>query len=267
MRLGRMLRVLGKDTLQTRKMLCESACSLAFLGGVRRVAEPGSIGVHRIYFTDSYTGTRDEAVVDMQRSTAAILGYLREMGVEAEFLEVSYGYDRDDMRFLSGSEMARMRVTTEDFAYDVTVLAAAPAAPAPAEAPPAEVARDVEAAALKLVEEIVAAHGQTASTAISRVTNSYAGSVEYYGRRSPLIDVVREKRSYFERWPQREYRIRQDSLTVSCGGSVCRVTGLYDWSVRNAERSNEFVGLARFSYSVEITSMQIVAERSEIVAR
>lgn len=281
MRLGRMLRILGKDTIQTRNMLCESACSLAFLGGVRRMAEPGSIGVHRIYFTEAYEASRDEAVVAMQKNTAAILGYLRELGVAAELLEVSYGYDREDMRFLSGAEMARMRVTTDEFSHDFAAPGQGPAEagpapagtePAPAAAaavvaPPAEAARDMEAAARKLVEDIVAAHGLTASTAISRVTNSYAGNLEYYGRRSALVDVLRDKQSYFERWPQREYHIRQDSLSVLCGGAVCEVMGLYDWSVRNSDQSKEFAGLSSFSYSVDLTSMQIVAERSEIVQR
>jgi hypothetical protein len=272
MRLGRMLRILGKDTIQTRNMHCESACSLAFLGGVRRMAEPGSIGVHRVYFTEAYEGSRDEAVVDMQKSTAVILGYLRELGVEAELLEISYGYDRDDMRFLSSAEMARMRVTTEEFSYGIAALDPPPAEAAAVEgaaveAPPSDVPQDVEAAARKLVEEIVAAHGLNASTAISRVTDSYAGNIEYYGRRSALVDVLRDKQSYFERWPQREYRIRHDSLSVLCGGSVCEVMGLYDWSVRNSDQSSGFAGLASFSYSVDVTNMQIVAERSEIVAR
>jgi len=272
MRLGRMLRILGKDTIQTRAMHCESACSLAFLGGVRRMAEPGSIGVHRIYLAETYAGSRDEAVVDMQKSTAAILGYLRELGVDAELLEISYGYDRNDMRFLSGTEMARMRVTTEEFSYDVAALdpppAEAPAIEAAAVAPPPpQIAPEAEAAARKLVEEIVAAHGLIAATAISRVTGAYAGNIEYYGRRSALADVLREKQSYFERWPQREYRIRQDSLSVMCGGAVCKVMGLYDWSVRNSDGGTGFAGLSNFTYTVDVTSMRIVAERSDIVAR
>jgi hypothetical protein len=270
MRLGRMIRILGKDTMQTRKADCASACSLAFLGGVKRTAEPDSIGVHRVYFLETYEGSRRRAVIEMQKNTAMILAYLRELGIEAELLEVSYETDSHDMRFLSGAEMARMRVTTEEFSYAPIVE------PPPAGVPPAEMAvvgtqppvpQNAEQAALKLVEDIVAAHALTAPTAILRVTTSYAGDVEYYGRRSRLVDVLREKQSYFERWPQREYRIRQDSLGVVCEAAVCEVMGIYDWSVRNSDQDKEFAGVARFTYSVDVTNMRIVAERSEIVER
>jgi hypothetical protein len=184
------------------------------------------------------------------------------------------------MRYLSGAEMARMRVTTEAFSYDPaardaprleTPIVEAP----PADMPPAEIAaagtpslpHNAEEAALKLVADIVAAHGLNASTAISRVTDSYAASVEYHGRRSALADVLREKQSYFQRWPQREYRIRQDSLGVTCEAAVCEVMGIYDWSVRNSGQDQKFAGVARFTYAVDVANMRIVAERSEIVDR
>jgi hypothetical protein len=53
MRLGRTIRSLGLSTMQIRATLCASACSLAFLGGVQRLAEPGSIGVHKSSFLAS----------------------------------------------------------------------------------------------------------------------------------------------------------------------------------------------------------------------
>jgi hypothetical protein len=47
---GRLIRSLGLSTIQVRQAECASACSLAFFGGVSRVAEPvlsGSIS-HRL---------------------------------------------------------------------------------------------------------------------------------------------------------------------------------------------------------------------------
>lgn len=49
-RFGRAIRALNARTLQIRALECASACAFAFVGGVERFAEPGSIGVHRISY-------------------------------------------------------------------------------------------------------------------------------------------------------------------------------------------------------------------------
>ena len=51
--LGRLIRRLGLDTIQSIRLQCASACAFAFLGGVMRYAEPGSIGVHKGWFVDA----------------------------------------------------------------------------------------------------------------------------------------------------------------------------------------------------------------------
>ena len=45
--LGRLIRQSALDTLQIRSLECESACAFAFMGGVKRFADPGAIGMHR----------------------------------------------------------------------------------------------------------------------------------------------------------------------------------------------------------------------------
>lgn len=109
--LGRMIRAAGLDTLQVRQLQCASACSLAFLGGVRRVAETGSIGVHRASFDTNSGMSADEAVAQIQAGTAQVMSYMTEMGVDPKLMQVALSYDRSDMRYLSASEMAELRVT------------------------------------------------------------------------------------------------------------------------------------------------------------
>lgn len=271
---GRVLRSLNIGTVQIRNMPCASACSLAFLGGVQRYAEPGSIAVHRNFFSDDFTGGRDEAVAAVQAVTADVLAYLKEMDVDPELLQLAFQYDSSDLRFLSGSEMARMRVTTEGNAdrsppIDSSRLApgTAPATDVRRLAPPAQAEQNVEADALRLVETVVAAHSQADTAAISRVILAYGGTVDYYGKPLALDDVVRDKQAYFQRWPERAYRIRSDTIIVSCNRLVCVVSGVYDWAVRNDRRNKQAAGVATFRYSVDIQNMQIVAETSEVLAR
>ncbi|MBY5751447.1 hypothetical protein [Rhizobium leguminosarum] len=110
--LGRLIRSAGLSTLQVRQLECASACSLAFMGGVRRFAEPGSLGVHKSSFSDSEGVPVADAVSEIQHLTAEIIGYMTEMGVDPSLLQLAFSYNSDDIRYLSGSEMSRYKLTT-----------------------------------------------------------------------------------------------------------------------------------------------------------
>lgn len=113
MELGRLIRSEGLYTIQSRGSECSSACALAFLGGVQRFAQPGSIGVHRSSFKDTRGISVDDAVSQVQRLTADIMAYIAEMGADPALLQLALQYDSADMRYLSLSEMAQFRMTTE----------------------------------------------------------------------------------------------------------------------------------------------------------
>ncbi|OWK22030.1 hypothetical protein AJ88_14130 [Mesorhizobium amorphae CCBAU 01583] len=110
MDLGRLIRRLGLTTIQFRAVECSSACSLAFLGGVMRIAEAGSIGVHKSSFSDDIGLNTKDAVSGVQQMTADIITYMIEMGVDPALLQLSLQYDSDDIRYLSKSEMTKYRV-------------------------------------------------------------------------------------------------------------------------------------------------------------
>ncbi|MBY5840487.1 SH3 domain-containing protein [Rhizobium leguminosarum] len=112
MEFGRLVRSFGLSTLQVRAAECASACSLAFLGGIHRFAQPGSIGVHKSSFSDTEGMPVNDAVSAVQQVTAEVIGYMSEMGVDPGMLQLSLSYDSDDIRYLSGSEMTKYKVTT-----------------------------------------------------------------------------------------------------------------------------------------------------------
>ncbi|MES0038650.1 hypothetical protein NKJ74_25865 [Mesorhizobium sp. M0046] len=115
MELGRLIRRLGLNTAQFRAVECASACSLAFLGGVVRYAEPGAIGVHKSSFSGDIPISTKDAVSVVQQVTAETITYMIEMGVDPALLQLSLQYDNDDVRYLSKSEMAKYKVVTLDF--------------------------------------------------------------------------------------------------------------------------------------------------------
>lgn len=134
MELGRLIRSAGLVTFQIRSGECASACALAFMGGVSRGADPGSIGVHKASFNDSSTVGVADAVSAVQQLTAEEIAYMAEMGVDPSLLQLALQYDSDDIRYLSASEMERFRVTTADRSGEPT--AESRSVPVVASAPP-----------------------------------------------------------------------------------------------------------------------------------
>lgn len=87
---------------------CYSACAIAFLGGPYRFHEKGSIyGVHRFY-ASSKGGTlnSDEA----QIISAAIIEYIRQMGVDPSLFTFMTEAGADDIKPLSEADQIRLNV-------------------------------------------------------------------------------------------------------------------------------------------------------------
>lgn len=280
MKLGRAIRSLGLSTVQLRASLCTSACALAFLGGVNRYAEPGSIGVHQNSFSDDATISRDDAVDTTQRLTADLLDYLAEMGVSTDLLKIALRYDRRDIRYLSGSEMADLNVTTSEpnasSPSSPTQLPPQVAEPGPAAIPnpggPSEpyanrvAQRPSNADVVRFIRQIVEAHTKAPELATHDVIASYADNVDYFGRVRELGEVVADKQAYFKRWPERTYRIRPSTVDTVCGSSTCTVTGIMDWKVRSLPRNRQASGIATFRYEVDFSvGLRVISESSRII--
>ncbi|CAM5518207.1 hypothetical protein MAUB1S_08647 [Mycolicibacterium aubagnense] len=267
-RLGRLIRTAGLNTYQLRQIDCVSACALAFMGGVNRAAEPGSIGVHRSSFSPDASVSTADAVAGVQALTANIITYLNDMGVDPKLLALALSYDRSDMRYLSSSEMADLRVTTMDVALLAPTTPGTQARVQPGPAPSETDAqhREAENAALTLVKELIEQQDSNVNMAIGYVAATYAPRVDYYGKLKDLTEVIADKRGYFQRWPERGYRIRDDSVIVTCANERCMVSGTYDWIVRNTVRNKQARGAARFSYTLTIgTYPKVVAEGGEVI--
>ncbi|MDG4898294.1 hypothetical protein P9272_32695 [Mesorhizobium sp. WSM4976] len=263
--LGRMIRAAGLDTLQIRQLQCASACSLAFLGGVRRVAETGSIGVHRSSFDINSGMSADEAVAQIQAGTAQVMGYMTEMGVDPKLMQVALSYDRSDMRYLSASEMSDLRVTNVAVSPPPVDTSQIPTRPNPAPAPVDANAKQLENAAVAFIKGLIQHHGDNAALALAQVQASYAPTVEYYGKWTDLSSIIQDKRTYFLRWPERGYSVRDSSVMVTCANDQCMVSGIYDWVVRSLPRHKQAKGVANFSYTISIgPNPKIIAETGKV---
>jgi hypothetical protein len=101
---------------------CISACAYAFLGGTRREAEDGQVGVHR-FFDPRSVQTPNEPIFsaddlgEQQKLSASVLEYVTEMGVAPEFVVTADRTPSDTYYYLTKEEMRRLKVV-----YDPATL-------------------------------------------------------------------------------------------------------------------------------------------------
>jgi hypothetical protein len=94
---------------------CISACVYALMGGVLRVAPPGSrIGLHRMSIVEHGFFTTTRSFADPQL-VAVLTHYAQRMGVGGGLVKLAESLDPDVVHLLTRQEMARWRLATAQF--------------------------------------------------------------------------------------------------------------------------------------------------------
>jgi hypothetical protein len=243
---------------------CASACALAFVGGVRRTAEPGSIGVHQSSFSDDAPVTGHEAVAAVQALTADIMTYLIEMGVDPKLLQLSLSTPSSDIRYLTAGEMAQFGVTTSAPTSSQSV-STAPGVAAPAtQAPTVRADTSDKIRALRFVADYHDAWSRPNSQALAFMNLAYAERVNFYGKEASRDDVLKEKAAFAERWPRRAYSVKHGSEQVVCD-STCTVSGLVEWFADSPKRAKSSSGAATFTLVCDPATSRIISEIGNVV--
>ncbi|HEV2560475.1 MAG TPA: hypothetical protein VGU45_17775 [Microvirga sp.] len=127
-----------------------------------------------------------------------------------------------------------------------------------------------EVAARELAETYLAAwSGQAASA--EDLARFYGATVRFHGKRLSREQLLTEKRRFIERWPQRSYTLKPDSMRVRCDSraSICSVRSLYDYRVANQARGRKGSGREELLLRVAFTGSEpvIIDETSPVQAR
>jgi len=130
------------------------------------------------------------------------------------------------------AELAAMRAEALGAAAPRTEVAA----PEPEAAAPRRV---TEPGIAEFLEAHLRAWSSDAATAMARIRQDYAERVVFYGNDWTREDVLRDKRSFVQRWPQRDYRLEAGSLASSCdaAGRRCEASYVLRWEARSPERN------------------------------
>ncbi len=111
---------------------------------------------------------------------------------------------------------------------------------------------------------------RTAEMSPSELRQTYARRVDYYGqRRKPISEVISDKQSYGERWPDRAFRVKKGTLRVEeiDEADVYDVTYEYDFHVRGGSRESKGNGETTLRVDTSGERFVILRENGKVLKR
>ncbi|MGV1760820.1 hypothetical protein ACQZ6F_29445 [Rhizobium sp. A22-96] len=244
---GRAIRRLKLSTLQVSGSKCEAACLFAFVGGVQRFAEDGSVVVYRNLLSPGPNG--------QQANADRLKAYFTEMGLDPTFLLFVTGLGDGDRQVLSLIDMAGFGIVTgQPTPY---VIPTAEETAVSDESPSAS----LNEAALQFFQEMQ----RTWSTneGMLFLASNYGDSVIYYGSQRSKADVLNEKQQFAIRWPIRIYAIRPGTAHASCF-DTCAVFAVVDWYTYSPARKKSSSGVVNAVMTWDPVTHKILAENGKI---
>ena len=99
----------------------------------------------------------------------------------------------------------------------------------------------------------------------------YAPRVLFHGRTISMRALFNEKRRFVQRWPERDYRPRPESMGVTCNpaGEICTVHAVFDFTAANPARGRRSEGTGALQLIVQFIGDKpiIVAEHSTLLGQ
>jgi hypothetical protein len=234
--IGEVIREKRFTTIVPDKMICASACALIWLAGARRyVWDTAKIGFH---------GAFDPSSMQQSGPGNAIVGaYLNKLGLTYEAIAYMTAATPVDMQWLHSNDAKRLGIAAgelSDLNLDAPLLV---------EKPNADSKLKSEAMTF-----VVNFYNQWSvlpkAKLMSELAIEYADSVDYYGSKKTVRDVLTDIQKSLQRWPIQDYQVRLESTTTNCAEKLlkCMSTGIVDWVVKSPERSASARGSSRFSF-------------------
>jgi hypothetical protein len=159
-----------------------------------------------------------------------------------------------------------------------SIRSARPRGPVPVEPPPsvADRRRGSEIAArASAAQELTLSYfdywsAPNAET-LAATPDFYGSNVIFHGRSMSLRDLLAEKRRFVQRWPERRYRPRADTMGISCdpSGRSCTVRSVFDFTASNPANGRRSQGIATIELVVGFVGDRpvITAESSLVHGR
>ncbi|WP_288586827.1 hypothetical protein [uncultured Methylobacterium sp.] len=131
--------------------------------------------------------------------------------------------------------------------------------------------RDWAVASQRLARDYLASISGPNGTTLADAPGFYGNQVVFHGRTMSVASLMSEKRRFVQRWPERRYRPRPDSLRTACsaGLALCQVRATVDFSASSPARGVRSQGTVDLELAVSLAGGRpvIVSENSRVVRR
>jgi hypothetical protein len=216
-RIGALIRERGFTTLVPDGARCASACAVAWLGGLQRLMGNGSkVGFHAAYVLKGHR------TVESGPGNAVLGAYLFQLGLSEDSIVYITQADPNSINWLSIEQAAQHGIDVSLAPEEIH--SAALTRPVINEQPE----NDLERRATDFVLALASRWSSSNEEAFGSLDGLYAETVRYHGKSIPRQDVVIQKQHFAERWPERSYTVRPDSMSVTCvkEAETCSVKGI-----------------------------------------
>ena len=107
--------------------------------------------------------------------------------------------------------------------------------------------------------------------ALQTTPQFYSSRIRFHGKRMSLEELFAEKRRFAQRWPDRNYKYRRDTMNIRCGsdGNTCTVQSTFDFVAGNSNLDRRSRGVGTHELVVSFTGERpvIVSESSRVLGR
>lgn len=226
--IGKAVRLKGFSTIVPDGVQCASACALAWLGGRARFLS----GTARVGFHAAYINAEGQAAVS-SAGNALVGAYLNQLGLPTSAIVYITGTPPDGMQWLNFADARRYGIDVRPF--NVTARQTPPLDNFPQDSFSSQTS-----SVRKELFEFVNATNRANDLSLSYLEGKYPDQVNYYGKVLSKNSVLNDKRTFFKKWPTRNYSIRSSSVTITCETETkCKTEGIVDWeasgSILNAK--------------------------------
>jgi hypothetical protein len=252
--IGKTIRLKSFATVVLDGQRCASACATAWLGGSPRFMASGAhVGFHAAYIKQA--GRANETGV----GNALLGSYLTQIGLSESAVIYITQAAPTEMTWLTLRDAEQIGIEVVPWASEQTP------AKQPAQ-PPVRVARPSAEPELRRRAQLFVSKLNSkwsdAAAGLAWLDAVYADQVDFYGKQISRGEVLAEKRSFTERWPERSYTVQPSSMNAACDERLsgfsqalpqedaveCIVTGIVEWKTRSSARKAAASGLADFTY-------------------
>lgn len=259
--IGEKIRQRNFATIVPDGFLCASSCALAWLGGTRRFMGPAAkIGFHAAYTT------RAGQVSETGMGNALVGAYLTNLGLPYRAVIYITEAPPNAMNWLRPEDAKREGI-------EVQVLAARSIERPSQPGTGPEQGLQLQRRTGEFLDAWYRGVSGASNDLIAMATAYYADQVIYFGKSTSRDEVLAQVRRFAERWPDRQYKAKPDSINVKCDepSLTCIATGLMEFDARSVARSDRSAGLASFEFALKFPTSAatpaITREGGEVLER